>query len=219
MVPISIDEVLKEKCPDLKLGCIQCNVIVENQYADLSELIQKNIIAIREKLKIEEISKLPAIAAARKGYKLVGKDPARYRLSAESLLRRIVKGNDLYKINNVVDLLNLVSIKSGISIGGYDVSKIEGEAIFGIGKEGEPYEGIGRGVLNIHQMPIFRDDQGAFGSPTSDSARTMVSNETNFFLMVFFGFEGIGGLDESLDLASEYLYNFAAASNLERKVV
>lgn len=219
MVSISIDDTLKDKCPELKLGCIQCDVAIENDYTPLLDLIRENIIGIRENLQLEEISKLPAITAARRAYKLAGKDPARYRLSAESLLRRIIKGNDLYKINNVVDLLNLVSIKTGISIGGYDVSKIEGHANFGIGKEGEPYEGIGRGVLNIHQMPVFRDNLGAFGSPTSDSARTMVSNKTNSFLMVFFSFGGMDQLDKALDIASEYLNKFAAVRNLERKII
>ena len=131
MVPISIDETLKLKCPDLKLGCIQCDVIVEKEYPELLALIQENIATIRRNLEMDEISKLPSIAAARKGYKLTGKDPARYRLSAESLLRRIVKGNDLYKINNVVDLLNLVSIKTGFSIGGYDISKNCRQSNFG----------------------------------------------------------------------------------------
>ena len=219
MIPISIDDNLKKVCPDLKLGCIQCDVVIDTEYPKLLDLIRENINTIRKDLKIEEISKLPAIAASRKGYKLAGKDPARYRLSAESLLRRIVKGNDLYKINNVVDLLNLVSIKTGISIGGYDASKINGRAIFGIGKANEPYEGIGRGELNIEGMPVFRDDSGAFGSPTSDSARTMVSKNTRSFLMVFFGFGGPELLHEALDLGVELLSQFATASNLERKII
>jgi DNA/RNA-binding domain of Phe-tRNA-synthetase-like protein len=218
MVPISIDETLKIKCPDLKLGCIQCDVIIEKEYPELLALIQKNITSIRRNLKMDEISKLPPIAVARKGYKLTGKDPARYRLSADSLLRRIVKGNDLYKINNVVDLLNLVSIQTGFSIGGYDVSKITGKATFGIGKENEPYEGIGRGMLNIHQMPVFRDDLSAFGSPTSDSARTMVSENTNTFLMVFFSFGGMGQLEKAMEMATDFLNRFASAENLEKKV-
>jgi len=218
MISISIDDILKEKCSDLKLGCIKSDVIIEKEYPELLQLIQQNIESIRSNLIIEDISKMPAIAAARKGYKLTGKDPARYRLSAEALLRRIVKGNDLYKINNVVDLLNLVSLKTGFSIGGYDVSKISEQAIFGIGKKNEPYEGIGRGKLNIHQMPVFRDQLGAFGAPTSDSERTMVSETTTSFLMVFFSFGGFDHLNEALDYGEELLKGFASGSNLERKV-
>lgn len=218
MVPISIDDKLRQICTDLKLGCIQCDVVIEKDYPELLELIAENIQIIRSNLKMEQISKMPAIAAARHGYKLSGKDPARYRLSAESLLRRIVKDNDLYKINNVIDLLNLVSIKTGFSIGGYDVSKINGRAVFGIGNENEPYEGIGRGLLNIEQMPVFRDNLGPFGSPTSDSARTMVSENTTSFLMVFFSFGGFSGLSEALDFTIHLLNKFASAKNLERGI-
>ena len=71
----------------------------------------------------------------------------------------------------------MISIKTGFSIGGYDAAKIEGDIELGIGKENEPYEGLGRGVLNIHKLPVFRDEQGAFGSPTSDSERTGVSQQ------------------------------------------
>ena len=219
MLPIRVDEIAKEKCPQLKLGCLQCDVSIRDDYPELLEMIDKEIQNIRSKIQIENISKISTISSARRAYKAAGKDPARYRLSAESLLRRVVKGNNLYKINNVVDLLNLVSIQSGISIGGYDVSKIEGTATFGIGKENEPYEGIGRGVLNIENMPVFRDNMGAFGSPTSDSSRTMVTQQTKSFLMVFFGFGGLDLLNESLDLATNYLTQFVHATNFERKVI
>ena len=86
-------------------------------------------------------------------------------------------------------------------------------------KENEPYEGIGRGTLNIEYMPVFRDTLGAFGSPTSDSSRTMVTNETESFLMVFFNFGGMAQLNEALDLATSYLIKFADAYNLERKII
>ena len=79
----------------------------------------------------------------------------------------------IHKINNVVDLLNLVSIKTGLSIGGYDASKIKGQAIFGIGNNNEPYEGIGRGKLNIEGMPVFRDESGAFGWVRSTASTCM----------------------------------------------
>jgi DNA/RNA-binding domain of Phe-tRNA-synthetase-like protein len=99
---------------------------------------------IASTLQIEDISQIPAISASRKAYKACGKDPARYRLSAEALLRRVVNRNEIYQINNVVDLLNLVSISTGFSIGGYDADKIDGDIIYGIGKPNEPYIGIGR---------------------------------------------------------------------------
>ena len=164
----------------------------------LLSLISKELSNIQSTLEVTEINKIPTIQSSREGYKTLGKEPSRYRLSAEALLRRIVKGKGLYHINNAVDALNLVSAKSGFSIGGYDVDKIEGSIKLGIGKNGEPYQAIGRGALNIEYLPVFRDDLGAFGSPTSDSVRTMVTEKTTKFLMLFFNFGGHENLERTL---------------------
>ena len=170
-------------------------------------------------LKIEDISKIPAIAASRKAKKAFGKDPARYRLSAEALLRRMVNRGEIYQINNVVDLLNLVSVSTGFSIGGYDVEKISGKVEFGIGRTNEPYQGIGRGELNIEFMPVFRDDLGAFGTPTSDSVRTSVLLETKRFLMIIIDYSSESNLNEATNLAIDLLNKFAGAKNMECKIV
>jgi DNA/RNA-binding domain of Phe-tRNA-synthetase-like protein len=114
-------------------------------------------------------------------------------------------------------LLNLVSISTGFSIGGYDAGKIVGEVVFGIGRENEPYEGIGRGELNIESQPVFRDEIGAYGSPTSDSVRTCVSLKTKRFLMIIIDFGTSAELDKAIDLAVHLLKKYAGATNLEIK--
>ena len=101
--------------------------------------------------------------------------------------------------------MNIISIKHGFSIGGYDLDKIVGSITLGVGRIDEPYEAIGRGDLNIENLPVLRDDTGVFGSPTSDSIRTMVSNVTTFFLMVFFDFDGSEMLDRAL-IDAEYIF-------------
>jgi DNA/RNA-binding domain of Phe-tRNA-synthetase-like protein len=159
---VSMSSLLADKVPSLQLSCIECDVHLIEKDEQLWREVEEKIISINQHLKVEDISKIPSIAASRKAYKICGKDPARYRLSAEALLRRILKRNEIYQINNVVDLLNLVSISTGFSIGGYDVNKIEGDVCFGIGKKNEPYSGIGRGELNIEGMPVFRDLKDAF---------------------------------------------------------
>jgi DNA/RNA-binding domain of Phe-tRNA-synthetase-like protein len=132
----------------------------------------------------------------------------------------VVKSSEIYQINNVVDLLNLVSISTGFSIGGYDAEKIEGDIIFGIGEKNEPYTGIGRGELNIEFLPVFRDATGAFGTPTSDSVRTSVSLETKRFLMIIVDFGGEElQLSEATDLAVALLEKYAGAVNFEIKLI
>ena len=219
MIPISISSEVKSKCPQLQLGCIQCNLKVTNEYPALLELIQKELTGLQNQLSIEDISKIPSIQSSRIGYKSLGKDPARYRLSAEALLRRVVKGKGLYQVNNVVDLLNLTSVKSGFSIGGYDAEKIEGDVQLSIGKANEPYEAIGRGELNIEFLPTFRDQKSPFGSPTSDSVRTMVSPKTQHFLMPIFNFGGHDNLERVMGDAISLLEKYAMGSSFETRII
>ena len=218
MQHVLISEQLAQKVPGIQLSCIGCDVIFEQKNEVLWSEINKKIATIAAELKVEQISQMQAIASSRMAYKACGKDPARYRLSAEALLRRVIKRKELYQVNNVVDLLNLVSITSGFSIGGYDADKINGEIIFGIGEKDEPYEGIGRGELNIEFLPVFRDEEGAFGSPTSDSLRTAVSDETKHFLMVIIDFGG-GELQKATELAVQLLKKYTNAQNFEIKTV
>ena len=214
MPEISISAELKTRCPKLRLGCIEANVVVANSGEGLLAEIKKRLENIQQSLIIEEISKIPAIEASRKAYKACGKDPARYRLSAEALLRRVVSDKGLYQINNVVDQLNLVSVTNGFSIGGYDADKIQGTISFGIGHADEPYAGIGRGELNIENLPVFRDQAGAFGTPTSDSQRTEVGSETIKFLMILIDFGNFDQLETSKQMAIRLLLEYCQATHI-----
>lgn len=217
MRAIRISKVLTDKVPNIQLSCIECDVHLTEKDERLWSEIEEKVVVLNQELKVEGISKIPSIAASRKAYKLCGKDPARYRLSAEALLRRVLKRNEIYQINNVVDLLNLVSISTGFSIGGYDVNKIEGDISFGIGEKNELYSGIGRGELNIEGMPVFRDSIGAFGTSTSDSLRTSVSVETKRFLMVIVDYNSSSTRNEATQKAKDLLEKYAKAANFEFK--
>ena len=219
MREISISSELKERCRKLRLGCILANVSVNESSSKLLAEMNDQMKQTDQTLSIESISKLPVIAASRKAYKACGKDPARYRLSAEALLRRVVSGKGLYHINNVVDQLNLISITSGFSIGGYDDDQIHGDIVFGIGNPAEPYVGIGRGELNIENLPVFRDELGAFGTPTSDSSRTEVKEHTHSFLMILIDFEGDNMLKEALQMAERLLKNYCQAKKIEIHII
>lgn len=198
----------------MRLGCIEADVVVGESISGLLSEIDERVKLLRQSLIIGNISKIPAIEASRKAYKACGKDPARYRLSAEALLRRVVSGKGLYQISNVVDQLNLVSIASGFSIGGYDAGQIQGEILFGIGRTGEPYSGIGRGELNIENLPVFRDELGAFGTPTSDSLRTEITGQTHRFLMIMIDFGADNQLQVAMQMAKSLLQKYCQAMNI-----
>ncbi|MEN8115902.1 MAG: phenylalanine--tRNA ligase beta subunit-related protein [Bacteroidota bacterium] len=219
MQQITIASGLSAKVPGTELSCIECDVQIIGKNEQLWNEILLKIEELSAQLAVEQISKLPAVATSRRAYKACGKDPARYRLSAEALLRRVVKRNEIYQVNNVVDLLNLVSISTGFSIGGYDASKIEGDVEFGIGQKDELYEGIGRGELNIEFMPVFRDEAGAFGTPTSDSVRTRVSESTVRFLTIIIDYGTNGLLLATTEMAKKLLEKYANATNFELRTI
>ena len=219
MKEIIISQAIKNKLPNLTLGCIECDVKILEENTELWREIEATCGTIGHSGELAEVGSNPAIKASRMAYRLCGKDPARYRLSSEALMRRVVKGHQLYRINNVVDLLNLVSLKSGMSIGGYDVEKISGSVIFDIGAKNEPYDAIGRGELNIECLPVFRDSVSPFGSPTSDSVRTSVKDNTKRFLMVIIGFSGENGTKETVDLSVSLLKKYAHADNIETVLI
>ena len=159
MTNISISEEIATACPDLHVfGSVFVMFAILNRTKRLWQEIADEEKAVRETVKLEQINKWLPIQATRQAYKRLGKDPNRYRPSSEALRRRILRELPLYKVDTLVDLINLVSIRSGYSIGGFDADKIAGGSlVLGVGREGEIYHGIGRGELNIAGLPVYRD--------------------------------------------------------------
>ena len=203
----------------MALGVMECRVQNTAFSDDLWREIAALTAEIRSSLTFDSIKEQPQIAATRRMYTVCGKDPSRYRPSAEALMRRIVKGNDLYQINTMVDLVNLVSMRYGYSIGGFDADNVEGDVVAGIGREGEPYNGIGRGPLNIAGLPVLRDAVSGFGTPTSDEERTAMSLETSHFLMVVNAYDGPALLPELFDYTRQLLEKYAAATDISTNII
>lgn len=199
---IRVSDEIKAVCPAFKGIAVYATVKNSEYDAMLWDEINKFAEIWRYIYTTESLKQMWTILATREAYKRCGKDPSRYRPSGEALCRRILKGMDLQHVNTLVDLINQVSIATGFSIGGFDADKIQGDTlILGIGKKDEPYEGIGRGTLNIEGMPVYRDAAGGIGTPTSDHERTKISLETSHLLVIINGYSGEEGLPE----AAEYV--------------
>ena len=215
MFEILIADEIRKTIPAIRLGCIKTSVNVLPSSADLLSKINDICLDIKGRLQIGDVSKIEIISNTKNAYRQLGKDPSRYRPSAEALTRRVVQGKGLYRVNNIVDTLNVISIKHGFSIGGYDVDRIAGKVELGIGNQDEPYEAIGRGHLNIEKLPVLRDRIGAFGSPTSDSMRTMIRDGSRDFLMVFFDFSGSNKLSDAMGDAEALYADYCNAKEIE----
>ena len=216
---VLIDKQLKEEC-NVNLGCIfyKTNVIKTNK--ELWEYIEKEVINnVKEMFNLENLTEQINIKTSRKAYKALGKEPSRYRVSSEALIRRILQGKGLYRINNVVDTNNLISIETGYSVGSYDLENLHGNINFRIGNIGEKYQGIGKEMINIENLPVFADDFGAYGSPTSDSTRAMITEKSKDILTVLISFNGMKDLEESIDIAKKYLTKYADAEDIRSIIV
>lgn len=191
MISVTVSKEIKAVCPNFVGAALEAQFENSAYSARLWERISTIKEVYCRKFTTETLKKWPAIEATRLVYKRCGKDPSRYRPSAEALIRRMLRGMDLYRINIAVDLINLASITYGYSIGGFDADKISGNSlVLGVGLDGEPYEGIGRGPLNIAGLPVYRDGIGGIGTPTSDNERTKIELSTTHLLALVNGYDG-----------------------------
>ena len=188
---VIVSDEIEKVCPAFVGACVEADV-VNTQYC---EALWQEITALGDKLRseltTESLKEIESIAATRNVYRACGKDPSRYRPASEALIRRMLQGKELYQRDTLVDLVNLASIAFGYSIGGFDADRFVGDTLtLGIGREGEPYEGIGRGMINIHGLHVYRDAEGGVGTPTSDNERTKMTLSTRHLVVLINGYDG-----------------------------
>lgn len=216
MFNIEVSEKIRLACPEFKGAGLLCDVKNVSCNESLWRLIGQEVDALKPSLSLESIKQNQIILATREAYKKLGKDPNRYRPSSEALCRRIVRGLSLYQVSSLVDLINLISLKTGYCIGGFDADKIVGHnLVLGVGESDEPYEGIGRGVLNIEGLPVYRDAIGGIGTPTSDHERTKLDLDTRRLLALFNGYDGGETIGKTVNYAQTLLSEYAHGTNFE----
>ena len=188
---VIVSKEIEAVCPGFVGACLSADVENSDYSQGLWDEIGELSEQYRRELTTESVKEMSGIAATRKVYRACGKDPSRYRPASEALIRRVLQGKALYQIDTLVDLINLASMAYGYSIGGFDGAKFVGDTLtLDIGKAGEPYEGIGRGMLNIEGLPVYRDEQGGVGTPTSDNERTKIGIDTRRLVVLINGYDG-----------------------------
>lgn len=216
MKQLQIDEKMKELWPATRVGCFRYKVRVEKKNEEMWKYLKKEIFKkVKDDIFDYGINEIPNIRESRQAYKAFGKDPSRYRVSSEALIRRIRQGKGLYEVNTVVDVNNLISIQSGFSVGSYDADKIAEELVFRVGLEGETYKGIGKDEIKIDGLPVLADETGAIGSSTSDSERAMITEETQEVLTLIYSFSGNQELEKAMEYGRAYLEKYAGAEEIE----
>lgn len=211
---IFIDSSISSVLPNFDVKAMTMDVEVRSSEV-IEELIVTTENIIKNKYQLEDVLTIPFIKDARDAYKRLGKDPSRYRLACESLLRRIVKGNELYRINNLVDAGNILSIEANRSTAVLDFDKIVGDVNIRLGTNDDIYEGIGRGIINVSNIPLYCDSISPFGSPTSDTLRTSVTDSTKKILLMIICFSD-DKKEENVKRAIDIFEKYGNAKNIEQ---
>lgn len=215
-----IEPEIRKHAPEYILILIEAEVRNSATPEELTSeinLFGQNAVSAME---MADINRRPGIAATRRLYSSLGKEPNRYRPSHEQMMRRFFKGQGLYTVSAIVDAGNLLSLKSGYSVGVFDAGKISGtELRVGVGAREEPYEGIGRGPLNIENLPVVRDAEGGIGTPTSDNERTKISDGTRNIVITIHAFAQEMPVDETIELARSLLERYCSLTNFEYTTV
>ena len=211
---------MKKLWPATRVGCLQYRVKVEKKNEELWKYLKKDIFRkTKDEIFDYGVNEIPNIKESRAAYKAFGKDPSRYRVSSEALIRRIGQGKGLYEVNTVVDVNNLISIESGFSAGSYDVEKLGDRLVFRIGKKGETYQGIGKEEVNIEALPVLSDEEGAIGSSTSDSRRAMITEDAREVLTLIYSFSDNQDLEKAMESGKKYLEAYAKAEDIQGWIV
>ncbi len=175
---LRLDPLFANRCPYFRVAVTTADLGHEVNGSYVLEQLRASESALQTRYPIDKIKERAAIAATRRAYKALGKDPNRYRPAAEQLCRRVCSGQELYRINPLVDLGNLISMRTGFSIGVFDYEAVGEKITLRRGTKEDAFEGIGRGTLNIEGLPTYTDEKGPFATPTSDHERTKVGDET-----------------------------------------
>jgi DNA/RNA-binding domain of Phe-tRNA-synthetase-like protein len=196
-------------------------VTVRERDAALDAEVDGACAAFRERYGEGRSFEVPGVADARTLYKALGIDPTKTRPSNEALLRRALKGETLYRINTLVDALNLVSLREQLPFGLYDLARVAPPVVLRKGAPGEAYEGIRKGPVNVEGRPVLVDAEGPFGNPTSDSLRTCIALEVQRALVVAYAPAGyatarLGGV---LERSAETLTRFCGGTPGEYRIL
>jgi DNA/RNA-binding domain of Phe-tRNA-synthetase-like protein len=209
------------KLPGVKLGIVEGHgVTVESLHPDLTKLLDEVCARKQKEFTVESLAEAEPIRAIRSLFRSWGMDPSKYRPASEALLRRVVQGKGLYRVSNVVDVGNLISIETGWPLGCYERSRIDEPVVFRHGLVGENYEGIGKKTWNLEGRPVLADPAGPFGSPISDSTRSMITESAKDVVIVIYIPEKSpdAAAESAMKRLGERLAAFAGASGVHSAI-
>lgn len=186
---LKISEQIFKKYPETEIGVIVARDVDNSGDDKEIQLLMREVEAkIRESIDSEEVLEIPSIAKWREIYKSFGAKPSKFRNSVEALIKRVVRGDEIYKINSLVDLYNLISIKYKMTIGGEEIDRIEGDLVLDFAKGNEEFIALGR---DQNESPwegevVYKDNRGVVCRCWNyrEADRTKLTKETKNAIIV-----------------------------------
>ncbi len=206
---------IKIELPNVNLGIVEANGSrVAPADENLARLMDEICERKRREFTVESLAEAEPTRAVREMFRSWDMDPSKYRPSSEALLRRVVQGKGLYRVSNVVDVGNAGSIETGWPFGCYDRARVTPPIAFRHGAAGETYEGIGKRTWHLEGRPVLADADGPFGSPISDSTRSMITESARDVLIVIYAPSGAphASIEVAMARLGERLAQFAGAA-------
>lgn len=210
---------LKAMVPDFNISAYTFDLDEINDPNQLSKKITNAFLDLKNHYQnlytLDMVTSQKTIKQTRDGYKKLGKDPSHTRPACEALFRRILKDGYIYRLGNVIDFGNLLSLQLLKSVCVVDASKLQGDINIRIGTKDDEYYGINRGKINVDRLPLYTDEISPFGNPTSDTIRTAVTNQTKsiFLMVIHFSNDSI---KEDEQMIEQMIHYYLKVKNLKK---
>jgi DNA/RNA-binding domain of Phe-tRNA-synthetase-like protein len=197
-------DAVRSQCIPLRIALVEfSNLAIYKSSTELDIEFDKAVKEILDGFSLESLSSDKAVRNVRDLFKKFGVDPTKWRPSSEAMIRRILKDKGLFRINSLVDINNIVSIRYRLPIGLYDMDKVDGMLTVDIGREGDMFTGLTGREYNAGEKPVVMDSRGIIGSPIVDSDRSKITLETSKALAVIFTNQE-EQFEHSLDAGKEF---------------
>ncbi len=192
---LTVDAALRGAFPGLDAHLVEVGGLrVRDREARLDAFVPVLVQEFREHLRLETLKDEPHLRAYRDFYWRVGIDPTKTRPASEALLRRVLQGKELPRINTLVDAYNLASMKTRVAIAAFDAAHTHGDLRMRLARVGESFRGIGMDapVALKGVEVVCEDDEDLVAIyPYRDAHRTRVTTSTTDTVFMTCGVPGI----------------------------
>jgi len=217
---LKVDPGLRGRFPGLKAKILRIEgVRVEREDAELERFKEEVIKRVRARWTLLQLREEPIFRAYRDFFWRIGIDPTKVRPAAEALIRRVLRGRPIPKINTLVDAYNLASMETAIALAAFDADRLGGELLMREARVGEEFLGIGMEAprrLRGGEVVVEDGEKLIAIYPYRDAEKSKITLQTQRVLLMVCGVPGIveEALEEAGQVALDYVTRFCGGKGV-----